>query len=63
MKTIFNSVQALISQLRAIAILGSGICLFAGEIRFAALRKASQGSSKLSAFTERMTGTKILRGK
>jgi hypothetical protein len=37
----------------------SGLLLVAGEIRLAALKKASQGSSKLSPFTERMTGIKV----
>ena len=33
--------------------------LLPGEIRLSALKKASQGSSKLSPFTERMTGLKV----
>lgn len=44
-------------------LIGSGVLLFAGEVRLAALKKASQGSSKLSSFTERMTGTTIYKGK
>ncbi|MFZ4713728.1 MAG: hypothetical protein ACOYL6_08460 [Bacteriovoracaceae bacterium] len=55
MKTIISSMQVFISQFLVIAILGSGISIFAGEVRLAVLRKASQGSSKLSNFTKRMT--------
>jgi len=40
------------------SLLGSGVCLLAGEVRLAALKKASKGSSKLSGFTQRMTKTK-----
>jgi len=58
MKTIISSIHAFASQVLAIAVLTSGICLFVGEIRLAALRKASQGSSKLSSFTEKMTNTR-----
>lgn len=55
MKTIFSSFQTFISHLLTVAVLASGICLFAGEIRLAALKKASQGSSKLLPFTQHMT--------
>jgi hypothetical protein len=37
----------------------SALLLVAGEIKLAALKKASKGSSKLSPFTERMTGMKV----
>lgn len=37
----------------AVSLLGSGNCLVAGEIRLAAPKKASEGSSKLSGFTQR----------
>jgi hypothetical protein len=43
------------------SLIGSGVCLLAGEVRLAALKKASKGSSKLSKFTERMTGTKLFQ--
>lgn len=36
-----------------------GVLLLAGEVRLAALKKASQGSTKLSGFTQRMTGEKL----
>ena len=62
MKTIINSIQAFISKFLSVAIITSGICLFTGEVRLAALRKASKGSSKLTAFTERMTGTNLIKG-
>jgi hypothetical protein len=37
----------------------SALLLLAGEIRLAALKKVSQGSSKLSPKTSRMTGMKV----
>lgn len=43
-----------------LSMLGSGVCLVAGEVRLAALKQASKGSSKLSRFTQRMTKTKGL---
>lgn len=55
MKTIISSIQTFISHFLAITILGSSICLIAGEVKLAALRKASKGSSKLSRFTQNMT--------
>ena len=61
MKTLFNPIQVFISQVLAVSVLAGGICLFAGEIRLAALKKASKGSSKLSSFTERMTRTTLFK--
>jgi hypothetical protein len=57
MKTIINSIQVFISQVLTVGILTSGLLIFAGEIRIAVLKKTSKGSSKLTSFTERMTGT------
>jgi len=59
MKTIISAIQNFISHFLTLAVLTFGILIFAGEIRLAALKKASQGSSKLSRFTEKMTGTKF----
>jgi len=59
MKTLISVIQSFISHLLAVGLITSGVLLFAGEIRLAALKKASQGSSKLSPFTERMTGMKV----
>ena len=59
MSAIISSIQSFITNLLAIGMVTSGLLLVAGEIRLAALKKASQGSSKLSPFTERMTGMKV----
>jgi len=59
MKTIISEIQSFISQILVVSVLTFGICLFAGEIKLAALKKASQGSSKQSSFTERMTKMKV----
>lgn len=42
-------------------LIGSGVLLLAGEVRLAALKKASQGAIRLSTFTKRMTGIDPLK--
>ncbi len=59
MRAIISSIQSFITNLLAVGMITSGLLLVAGEIRLVALKKASQGSSKLSPFTERMTGLKV----
>jgi hypothetical protein len=59
MNALFSWISDFIQKILTVALLGSGILLLAGEIRLAALRKASEGSSKLSSFTERMTKTSV----
>jgi hypothetical protein len=59
MEKIFDSISDFIGGVLAVVIIGGGILLLAGEIRLAALRKAKQGSSRLSTFTERMTHTRL----
>ena len=58
MGKLISAISGFIHTVIAVSLLGSGICLVAGEIRLAALKKASEGSSKLSGFTQRMTKTK-----
>jgi hypothetical protein len=59
MKTLISAIQSFISNFLAVGMITSALLLVAGEIRLAALKKASEGSSKLSPFTERMTGMKV----
>ncbi len=59
MKTFISAIQSFNSHFLAVGMITFGVLLVAGEIRLAALKKASQGSSKLSPFTERMTGMKV----
>jgi hypothetical protein len=59
MKTLIGAIQSFISHFLAVGMITSALLLVAGEIRLATLKKASQGSSKLSPFTERMTGMKV----
>ena len=59
MRKLFNSIISFTQAIIFTSIFGSGICLVAGEIRLAALKKASQGSSKLSGFTQKMTGMNL----
>lgn len=59
MKTLIGAIQSFIAHFLAVGMITSGLLLVVGEIRLAALKKASQGSSKLSPFTERMTGMKV----
>lgn len=59
MNSLINSISELISNLLTVALLGSTIALFAGEVRPSALKKASLGSIRLSGFTARMTKTPV----
>ena len=54
-----DSETGFIENLISAALVGGAILLIAGEIMLAALRKARDGSVRLSNFTERMTGTKL----
>jgi len=42
-----------------LTMISEAVLLLAGEVRLAAFKKASQGSTKLSGFTQQMTGTKL----
>lgn len=59
MKALFSWISGLIQTAITATLIGSGILLLAGEIRLAALKKASHGSSKLSVFTEKMTKVRV----
>ena len=59
MDEFMDSVTGFIGNLISAALVGGAMLLIAGEIRLAALRKAREGSVRLSSFTERMTGTKL----
>jgi hypothetical protein len=54
-----NVIMSFIRQAIAVSMIGSFLLLIAGEVRLAALKKASQGSSKLSAFTQKMTKAQL----
>lgn len=54
-----SNIISAITDFLSIAFLGAAIFLFAGEIRLEALKRASNGSTKLGHFTERMTGSKL----
>ena len=58
MGRLISGISDFISKVLAFVVAGSMIALLAGEVRLAALKKASQGSIKLSGFTQRMTKTK-----
>jgi hypothetical protein len=55
MDNIIEAISEFIGAILSTVIIGGSILLLAGELRLAALRKASHGSAKLSSFTERMT--------
>lgn len=42
-----------------VAFIGGTICLFAAEIKLAAVKMANNGSSNLTKYTQTMTGTKL----
>lgn len=57
MQQVISAISEFIQKIIGIGIISSGILLFAAEIKLAALKKASQGSVKLSTFTQKMTKT------
>jgi hypothetical protein len=59
---LISAIMGFIGTAITATLIGSGVLLFVGEIRLQALKKASQGSSKLSVLTERMTETTLLKG-
>ncbi len=59
MAQLTNAIMRFIRQAIAVSMMGSFLLLIAGEVRLAALKKATQGSSKLSSFTQKMTKTKL----
>lgn len=58
MDAFIESFSEFTGKLITVGLLIGGVLLFAGEIRLAALKKASEGSSRLSGFTASMTKTK-----
>ena len=59
MDSLIEGISEFASKLIALAVTGSIIALLAGEVKLAALRKASKGSTSLSRFTQKMTKTKL----
>ncbi len=57
MGNLISTIIDFAQKILAIGIISSGILLFAAEVKLAALKKASQGSVKLSTFTQKMTKT------
>ena len=57
MSILISIIKEFIQKVVAITIVGVGLTLLASEVKLAALRKAAQGSVKLSSFTQEMTKT------
>ncbi len=55
MENILDSIADFIGKLVSVSVVGGILLVTAGEVKLAALRKVSQGSTKLSNFTARMT--------
>ncbi len=55
----FEALSDFIGAIIATAVLGGGALLVAGEVQLAALKKAENGSVRLSSFTQRMTKTQF----
>ncbi len=62
MNALFSWISSLIQTAITATLIGSGVLLLAAEIQLATLKKASQGPTKLSSFTERMTVTTLFKG-
>jgi hypothetical protein len=54
-----SNIISAITDFLIVGFLGGGTMLFASEIKLEAAKKSSNGSSKLSEYTERMTGSKL----
>ncbi len=63
MDRFLEAISELTSGVLKAAFLSSASLLLAGELRLAALKKVSEGSSNLSSFTEKMTGTRLLESR
>lgn len=59
MENLIESITGFIGKAITVLLVSSSVCLLAGEIRLAALKKASKGSMKLSRITSQMTGVKF----
>ena len=59
MGSLMEGISSFISKVITLAVAGSFLALLAGEIKLAALKRASQGSTKLSGCTQRMTGKSL----
>jgi len=55
MGSLMEGISSFISKVITLAVTGSFLALLVGEVKLAALKKASQGSTKLSGFTQKMT--------
>jgi len=62
MENLVELIIGFIGKAVTVLLVSSTICLLAGEFRLATLKKASQGSTKLSSFTAKMTGTTLYKG-
>ncbi len=54
-----NRILSSIYDFITIAIVGGGLLVFAAEIKLAAAKKAQEGSTKLTGFTQSLTGTTL----
>ncbi len=59
MDSILESVSEFIGKAMTATLVDGSVLILAGEIRLAALRKASRGSVRLTSFTERMTKSSL----
>ena len=59
MSSLISGISGFISKAMTLTNTGSILTLVAGEVRLAALKKVSKGSSKLSSFTQKMTKTNL----
>lgn len=59
MDNLIESISDFIGKAITVLLVSGSVCLLAGEIRLAALKKASQGSAKLSTFTAKMTKSSL----
>lgn len=58
MDNLIEGISGFISKALTLIFASSILALLADEVRLAAFKKASQGSSRLSGFTQKMTKTR-----
>ena len=58
MGKLISAIVGFVQTVAIVSLVGSGVSLLAGDLRLAVLKKAAHGSTNLSGFTHRITGSK-----
>ena len=58
MGKLISEIVGFVQTVAIVSLVGTSVSLLAREVRLNVLRKAAHGSTKLSGFTQKMTGNK-----